>query len=168
MAQYDAKLQFDRLPPASAARKMVIFAALEQAKVPRMREEKAQDLSENYEKVKLLGGPKKATADMLSLTGKKEKQAWIRKFDGVGEKYSNDIWMDIYDPDFHDAIALDTRVKNFAATLGFNVKSRKLEAELLEFAKRCGLTGWELDRLIYNFGSLILSTLNARSTKSGA
>jgi hypothetical protein len=149
------------LPETSAARKKVIEAALEEARVPRMRKQKAQDLSENYKRVKKLGGPQNATTIMLSLSGKPEKQAWIREFDGVGQKYSNDIWMDIYDPDFQDAIALDTRVKNFAKALGLTVPSPRLEAELLEFASGCGLTGWELDRLIYNFGSLILSTLKA-------
>jgi hypothetical protein len=166
MALYDTKLRFDLLPERSVARKKVIYAALEEAKVPRMREQKAQFLSENYKKVKKLGGPQHATAIMLSLSGKSEKRAWIQEFDGIGQKYSNDIWMAICDPDFQDAIALDTRVKNFAKALGFTVPLKSLEVQLLEFASSCGLTGWELDRLIYNFGSLILKTL--KTTRAGS
>jgi hypothetical protein len=156
MTLCDSKLQFCKLPKSDTQRQKVIFQALVEAKVPRMRELKSKNLSENYKKIKQMGGLQKATNVMLSLSGKKTKQCWIRQFHGVGTKYSNDIWMDIGDPDFQDAIALDARVKNFAKALGFNVKSPKLETELLEFAHSCGLKGWELDRLIYNFGSLIL------------
>jgi len=168
MAQYDTVLRFDRLPSTRAARRRAIFAALECARVPRMRNRKAQELSENYVKVHKLGGAEAATTVMLRLAGKKEKKAWIRMFDGVGEKYSNDIWMDIYDSDFRNAIALDTRVKNFAAALGFNVNSRELESDLLEFAKSCSLTGWEFDRLVYHFGGLLLRTLQAHTVKRAA
>lgn len=168
MAQYNTTLRFDLLPVKAAAREKVIYAALEEARVPRMRKQKAQDLSENYRMIKKLGGPQKASEVMLGLAGKQVKQKWIRQFHGVGLKYSNDIWMNINDPDFQDAIALDTRVKNFAKAIGFNVKSPTLEAELLEFASDCGLTGWELDRLIYNFGSLILRSLKGADDGSNA
>ena len=163
MKRYDTALRFDLLPKTRAAREKAIIAQLKEAKVPRLRDRKAHDLSENYQKVKLLGGPENATNIMLSLSGRKEKQEWIRKFNGVGEKYSIDIWMDIYDPDFKDAIALDVRVKNFAKLLGFDPKSRTLSSSLLDFASDCGLSGWELDRLIYNFGSIIIATIRSRA-----
>jgi hypothetical protein len=166
MSRYESDLRFDLLPKTSAARTAVIRRVLEATKVPRMRERKAQDLSDNYSMVKSLGGPEQATKVMLSLKGKMEKQAWIRQFKGVGEKYSNDVWMNIADPDFQNSVARDARVKSFAKSLGFNVKSSKLESELLEFAESCNLSGWELDRLIYNFGSLILRTV--KSGWSGA
>ena len=157
LSKYDAHLRFDLLPTNLAERTRLVRRLLEEAKVPRMREQKAKDLATNYDKVKSLGGPKTATQTMLSLSGKERKQAWIRQFNGVGVKYSNDIWMDICDPDFTDAIALDARVKSFAAALGFNPKSSSLERDLLEFAKSCHLTGWEFDRLIYNYGNVVLS-----------
>ncbi len=124
-----------------------------------MRDQKAEDLASNYDIVKSLGGPEIATQAMLSLSGKEKKQAWIRQFKGVGVKYSNDIWMDFCDPDFADAIAVDARVKSFAADLGFNPKSSSLERDLLRFAKSCHLTGWEFDRLIYNYGKVVLSCI---------
>lgn len=168
MQRYETDLRFEALPKTSRARTKVIQSVLASAKVPRMRKRKADDLSENYKIVSALGGPVQATKIMLSLSGKKEKQAWVRQFRGVGQKYSNDIWMSIHDPDFNDAIALDARVKGFAKALGFDVKSSKLEVELLEFAKNCGLSGWELDRLIYNFGSLIIKTLKGQGSASAA
>ena len=167
MNEYDIALRFDLLPKTRTAREKVIFAQLMKAKIPRMREQKARDLSENYQKVQSLGGPVKATKIMLSLSGKSEKQKWIRGFNGVGQKYSNNIWMDICDPDFQNAIALDARVKSFAKALGFDTKSRTLSLDLLQFASDCGLSGWELDRLIYNFGSIILSTIKSRVAQSG-
>jgi len=165
MSRYDKALRFDLLPKTRKAREKAILKELYEAGVPRMRAQKAHYLSENYVKVKSLGGPKKATKIMLSLKGKSEKQLWIRQFNGVGEKYSNDIWMNICDPDFVNAIALDSRVKNFAKKLGFDIKSRALEENLIRFAKECGLTGWELDRLIYNFGGLILSLAKFRNSQ---
>lgn len=159
LARYETDLRFDLLPTTAAMRTRVIFRLLEVAKVPRLREAKAQNLSENYEMVESLGGPEKATKEMLALKGKAAKQAWIRRFKGVGKKYSNDVWMDIFDPDFQDSVALDARVRAFAKALGFDVRSSKLETDLLNFAESCNLTGWELDRLIYNFSPLILRTL---------
>lgn len=168
MKRYDTALRFDLLPKARAAREKAIITQLKEAKVPRLRDRKAHDLSENYRKIRVLGGPVIATNIMLNLSGRKEKQEWIRKFDGVGEKYSIDIWMDICDPDFQDAIALDVRVKNFAKALGFDPKSRTLTSSLLEFAGDCGLSGWELDRLIYNFGGIILGTIRSRALQGCA
>jgi len=160
MAMYDERLAFHRLPANKEERTRVIFNALKDAKVPRFREEKSENLSSNYDRVKGMGGPEEATKVMLSLKGKKQKIKWIRQFDGVGEKYSRDIWMDIYDPDFHDSIALDARVKNFAKLIGLNAtRSEDLEKQLLDFARECNLSGWELDRLIFNFGELILQKL---------
>lgn len=168
MERYETELRFDVLPKTHAARTKAIRSVLVDAKVPRRQEQKAEDLSRNYKIVSDLGGPIDATKAMLSQVGKADKQAWVRKFNGVGKKYSNDIWMCICDPDFENAIALDTRVKNFAKSIGFDIKSSNLERELLDFARDCGLSGWELDRLIYNFGSLILRTLKRQHAISDA
>jgi hypothetical protein len=168
MERYEDDLRFDRLPTTATARTKVILRVLEKTKVPRMREQKAKNLSDNYSIVKSLGGPEQATEIMLKLKGKKEKQTWVRQFKGVGQKYSNDIWMDIGDPDFNDSVALDSRVKAFAKALGLNDKSSKLESELLDFAKSCNLTGWELDRLIYNFGNQILRSIKSSGRDDAA
>lgn len=156
MAMYDERLAFDKLPVTSKARISRILEALKEAKVPRYQQKKAQDLSWNYDFIKKhYGDPEKATREMLTLKGRNEKEEWIRRFRGVGKKYSRDIWMDICDPEFSDSIAVDARVKSFAEKLDIRDPTR-LEEKLLEFAKSCGLEGWELDRLIFNFGGLIL------------
>ena len=159
MNRYETDLRFELLPSRAEARTKTILKVIKEERVPRMQEQKAKDLSSNYEKIKLLGGPAKATRVMLSLTGKEEKQRWIRDFDGVGVKYSSDIWMDICDKDFVNAIALDARVKSFARAIGMDPKSPRLETNLLQFAESCNLTGWELDRLIYNFGKVALACI---------
>ena len=156
MDLYDDRLSFNKLPNSEKDRLKIFKKALEDAKVPRMRNIKAKALSSNYNKISKMGGPEKVTKIMLALKGKEEKIKWIKQFAGVGEKYSRDIWMDIADEDFNNSIALDTRVKNFAEKIGLDKKSKNLESELLTFAEECNLTGWELDRLIYNFGDLIL------------
>jgi hypothetical protein len=156
MAMYDDRLAFNRLPENRAARTRAIFQALVDAKVPRMRKQKAEGLSSNYDLVREMGGPEAATKLMLSQKGKEQKMKWITQFHGVGSKYSRDIWMDICDPDFDSSVALDARVKAFSERLGFDRNAKDLEDGLLKFAKRCNLNGWELDRLIFNFGGLIL------------
>lgn len=168
MALYNDRLRFDLLPETRTAREKAIAKVLADARIPRMREQKSKNLALNYEKVKALGGPEKATEMMLQLEGKRKKQAWIRQFEGVGQKYSNDIWMSINDPDFSDAIAIDARVKSFARELDFDIKSPKLENELLNYAKSCDLSGWEFDRLIYNFGSFVLRIMDLRSGSGSA
>lgn len=160
---YDTHLRFDLLPASRSARTQTIFKLLEEADVPRLRRQKSENLSKNYEIVKSLGGPAKATQEMFSLSGKRQKQEWIQQFNGVGTKYSNDIWMDICDPDFTDSIALDARVKSFASDLGLDPKSPRLEKELLQFAKSCNLSGWEFDRLVYNYGKLVFTCIRNNS-----
>jgi len=156
MAMYEDRLAFDKLSTSEPERTHDIFRALEEANVPRWRQIKAQHLSANYELVNQLGGPVDATIEMLKQEGRQSKMQWLLQFHGVGAKYSRNIWMDICDPDFCNSIALDARVKTFAEKLGFDRNSNTLEADLLEFAKSCKLNGWEFDRLVFNFGDLIL------------
>jgi len=68
--------------------------------------------------------------------------------------------MDVYDSDFHDSIALDTRVQNITKALGF-VFSNYHEGEVFYqgIAKEAGINCWELDRLLFNFNDYFLTNL---------
>ena len=57
---------------------------------------------------------------MLALPSREEKLAFARSFDGIGEKNGRDIWMEIHDPAFRDAIAVDVRVKEIAEASTFS------------------------------------------------
>ena len=55
-------------------------------------------------------------------------------------------------PDFQEKVALDQRIRGITDLLRRDFESyEKEEAFYLEIAGEAGLTGWELDRLLYNF-----------------
>jgi hypothetical protein len=68
-------------------------------------------------------------------------------FMGSGDKYARNIWMDVYDEDFRNAIAVDERIKAVTRALGFAFKRyRDHEAFYCSVATEAGLEPWELDR----------------------
>jgi hypothetical protein len=113
---------------------------------------KAPQLAANIARIKELGGVEQATKRMLSLPTREEKFQFMRSFDGIGEKYGRNVWMDIYDPSFRSSIAVDERLKKVARALGFTGKGYKqAEAFYCAIAADAGLEPWELDRLLYRF-----------------
>jgi len=136
-----------------------ILAALRKAKV-RMQTIKAPQLASNVARIASMGGVEQATKRMLSLSGRDEKFRFMRQFDGIGEKYGRNAWMDIYDPAFRDTVAVDMRLKKVAKELGFSGRSyRDAETFYCAIARDAGLEPWELDRLLYNFTSHFLNVI---------
>lgn len=123
------------------------------------REMKLRCACSNFQKVLALGGGPAASNQARRCRGLKEKKAFMMQFDGVGEKYGRDIWMDVYDSDFRDSIAVDQRVKNVLKALGLDRKLRSYvqrEGFLREVALNAGVEPWELDRLLFNFGPFFI------------
>lgn len=147
-----ASVSFAKLATmTSSRREAALLAALQKAKV-RMPTIKAQRLAANLARIIELGGVEAATKLMLSLPDREAKLQFIRSFAGIGEKYGRNIWMDIYDPAFRDAVAIDERLKKVAKAMGF-VSNSYQEAEQFycQIAEEAGLEPWELDRLLYQF-----------------
>ena len=144
-------VDFAVLAPLSAReREERILAALRKAKV-RRQTLKAPELAANVERIVRLGGVEKATKHMLSLPGRDEKFLFMKTFDGIGEKYGRNVWMDIYDHAFRDTVAVDERLKKVARALGFEGRGYKqAEQFYCGIARDAGLEPWELDRLLYN------------------
>ena len=118
----------------------------------RMPDQKAAWLSINYERIKVMGGLNSARDKMYRLSGQQEKLNFIRQFAGIGEKYGRNIWMDLCDPDFTDSIAIDIRIGHILSALEIDQTDyRNAERALIEIAHESGLTGWELDRLLFHF-----------------
>ena len=68
--------------------------------------------------------------------------------------------MDIYDPSFRDAIAVDERVKKVARALTFTgPRYHDYESFFVSVAHDAKLEPWELDRLLYNFTDHFLSAI---------
>ncbi len=154
-------------PLAPVERESRLLKALQKAKV-RMPTVKAPRLAANLEKIASLGGAEAATRKMLALPSREEKLAFARSFDGIGEKYGRDIWMDIYDPAFRDAIAVDVRVKDIAEALTFSGQHyRDYESFFVSVARDANLEPWELDRLLYTFTDHFLSVIRKPTRKGG-
>jgi len=134
---------------------------LRDAKV-RMPGKKAGWLVSNLNRIESYGGVIKANKIAFSIRGRTEKFRFMKSFDGIGEKYGRNIWMDIYDKDFYESVAVDERIKKFSKELDVSfTKYDDHEKFYLELAGKGNLQGWELDRLMYHFNTEILEAINA-------
>jgi hypothetical protein len=141
------------------ARIKELRAVLRSAKV-RMPDKKAAWLAEDFERVVQLGGPKWAKADLLNRDGCEGKLQFWCEFKGIGKKYARNIMMDAYHPDFRNFIAVDARIKRITQKLGLSFKTYEDEEQFyLAVAKKAGLEGWELDRMIFRFRDSIIDEL---------
>jgi hypothetical protein len=113
-----------------------------------------------FERVRGMGGPEAAKADLLAQSGREAKIRWLKAMPGIGDKYARNIMMDVYHEDFRDSIAVDARIKSVSDALGLSFPSYSAhEAFYLGVARQAGLNGWELDRLLYNFLGEVRSRL---------
>lgn len=118
----------------------------------RYGEIKAMRLALNFEFIESMGGLQSATSSMRALGTMEAKKAWVRRFKGIGNKYARNFWMDIRDSHFEDSIAIDSRLASVGRILGMPSDDYdQQEAFFLGIASEAGISGWEADRLIYNF-----------------
>ncbi len=125
---------------------------------------KAPLMTSNYVLVDKMGRLEGAKSQALSQNGKDRKVAFMKRFKGIGDKYGRNIWMDVYDPDFHDAIAVDSRIQEVTKALGYSFEDReydKHERFYQDIAKEAGLQGWALDRLLYIYKDHFLAKIAA-------
>ncbi|QTA89176.1 Uncharacterized protein dnm_052260 [Desulfonema magnum] len=134
---------------------------LRDAKV-RMPGKKAEWLFSNLNRIESWGGVAEANKIAFSKKGRTEKIRFMKSFDGIGDKYGRNIWMDIYDKDFHESVAVDERIKKISKALDVSfTKYDDHEKFYLELAGKTNLQGWELDRLMYHFNTEILEAINS-------
>jgi hypothetical protein len=157
-----ASISYSTLRPLThEEREARVLAAFRKAKV-RMQTLKAPQLAANFLRIEELGGVEQATQTMLSLRTRLEKFAFIKSFEGVGEKYARDIWMDVYDHSFRDAVAIDARVKSVSDAIGFvGTGYESYESFFVSIANDANLEPWELDRLLYNFRDHFLKAIES-------
>lgn len=99
----------------------------------------------------------------LAQTGTAAKIAFLRRFKGIGPKYARNIWMDSYHPDFHETIAIDERIRQVTAALGYLFTNYAQHEQFhLAIAHEAGLQGWELDRLLYHFRDDFIASVTGR------
>jgi endonuclease III len=127
----------------------------------RMPDKKAEWLRENFERISTMGGPLAARAELFSRTTAEDKIKFLKRFKGIGPKYARNILMIVYDPQFRNFIAVDDRIKSISKSLGLSFRRSYPEEQqfYLDVAARAGLSGWDVDRLIYSFAKEVASAL---------
>lgn len=126
----------------------------------RMPSQKAKWLNDNYKIIERMGGLENCNKLIFSQKGSEQKMQFLMKFSGIGEKYSRNIFMDIYEPDFHNRIAIDDRIKQITNELGYTFNDYvEHEKFYLSIAQESNLNGWELDRLLYNYKDYFLDKI---------
>jgi hypothetical protein len=109
---------------------------------------KAPLLAENFEIVKLLGGPSRVKGLLLSLPGRDQKVGFLRIFRGVGPKYARTSSWTCTIETFEIQLP-DARLGRIAKKLDLSFKTyREVEDFFLHVAHSAGLDGWDLDRMI--------------------
>lgn len=140
------------LPPGQRIKH--ISAILMDAKV-RYPNRKAPNIVACFEKIEALGGLVPTRDALLELVGRNAKISFLKSFPGIGDKYARNIMMDVYHEDFRDSIAIDSRIKGISSKWKLKfTKYADHEAFYLSVAKKAGLNGWELDRLMFRFQSV--------------
>ncbi len=105
-----------------------------------------------FDKLRDLGGVPAANTILFDTPGREAKMKFLKSFTGIGPKYARNMMMDVYHEDFRDSIAIDSRIKKVSAAWGLAFASYdEHERFYLGVAADAGLSGWELDRLLYNF-----------------
>ena len=71
------------------------------------------------------------------------------------------MMMDVYQEDFRESIAIDSRIKSISTALGVRFDNyADHENFYLDVAHLAGMNGWELDRLMFNFQNEILVAIS--------
>ena len=113
---------------------------------------KTDHIDEAFQIIANKGGLKAVSATAISLPNRKEKIEFLMQFKGIGNKYSRNAWMDLHDTDFINSIAVDSNINKILAKLGLSGEDYLVqERKLVSIAKAAGMTGWELDRILYAF-----------------
>ena len=137
-------------------RKRRVYETCRKAKV-RMPPTKTRFITECFEQIQTMGGPQKAKQLLLSQPDRDAKIKFLKTLSGIGPKYARNIMMDVYHKEFRDSIALDSRINAISKNLGLSFPKScsgyaAHEAFYVKAAHKAGLNGWELDRLLFNFG----------------
>ncbi len=149
----------------TASREHTVISTCRAAGI-RMPGKKADWILKCFEIVRQSGGPERIKDLLLNSPGADGKISFLKKFPGIGDKYSRNIMMDVYHEEFRDRIAIDARIKDISMALGVSFKNyTDHEKFYLSAAKSAKLEGWELDRLMYNFRDDFISAIHSRKNQ---
>ena len=152
-----SRLKFDLLAGMEAKERAAHLETVFRDSKVRYAKRKAMQFSRNVDLVVAKGGPAAASAAALAEPGKDAKQRYVRQFVGIGPKYARNIFLDIGHPEFHESIALDSRIGSISKGLDLSFADyASHERFYLEVVAAYGTTGYQLDRCLYaNHTSLL-------------
>jgi hypothetical protein len=154
------RVTWEVLEGLSPTRRLLTLQETLRAAKVRMPDQKASRLDRNFETIVALGGLAAVRRAALGQVGTTAKIRFMQQFAGIGDKYGRNIWMDMYDPDFRQTIAIDERIKTFSRELGVKFRTYdEHEAFYQDVAQEAGIDGWDLDRLLYNFRDDLLRSI---------
>ena len=158
-ANYE-RVRYEVLAALQAERRLAWVRSVCRAAKVRMPDRKADYIVACFERIGALGGPAAARAQLLAQPGRAAKLAFLTSFPGIGPKYARNIMMDVHHPEFHDSIAIDLRIQSISTLLGLTFAHYAAhEAFYLSVAARAQLTGWALDRLLFQHRDTVLEQL---------
>ncbi len=160
---YD-KITFEALSILSASERHRVLAKTTHASKVRWPNRKATSLAKNVEIIRAMGGPAAAKVELLAKTTRAAKISFLKQFKGIGDKYARNIFMNLYHPQFRQSIAVDARIDSISKELGLSLKKyTEKEQFYLDVARKAGINGWKLDRLIYTFKDEVFRCLRQRA-----
>lgn len=158
-ANYD-RLTYPALKALSPEDRLRVTREMCKVAKVRMPNRKSDFIIGCFDRITEMGGPEAAKAELLALSGREAKIRWLKEMPGIGEKYARNIMMDVYHEDFRDSIAIDIRIAAITQLLGLSFQSyMEHENFYLNVAKKAGVNGWELDRILYNFRTKVEQAL---------
>jgi len=159
--EFHSRVRWDALAKLSKNRRLTVLKrTLREASV-RMPDIKAERLARNFQLIERRGSPETVKKDLVNTKGRNAKIAFLKQFEGIGNKYSRNMMMDAYHVDFLDSIAIDRRIRDILATIGKKdlTNYQKIESFLIDSARIAGIEPWELDRVLYSWKDEILKHL---------
>lgn len=109
-------------------------------------------LGNNYSQYFIKFNAKEDFQKLESLKDKNDIKKFWMKYDGVGKEYSKNLPMDEKHKAFLNSIKIDDRLNSLLkGSIYEKLKNEEKEKIYLEAGKQNGLTGWEVDRICYNF-----------------
>jgi tetratricopeptide (TPR) repeat protein len=134
-----------------AGRRLEILYIFRQAGI-RWPNKKADCLDRCFDQIKTMGGPEEAKRLLLEQDGAHAKIRFLTSLKCIGPRFARNIMMGAYHEDFRNTIAVDARIKRISACLSLNFDHHDEEERFYQLvAEEAGISGWELDRLMFNY-----------------
>jgi tetratricopeptide (TPR) repeat protein len=161
------RLAYEALAGCPAAeRNREIRKVLERAGI-RFPNKKAGFLERCFLRIEEMGGPEEAGRLLMQQDGVEGKMRFLRCLPGIGPKFARNVMMGLYDSDFTDCIAVDARIRRISRCFGLRFTGyNEQERFYLRVAEEAGISGWELDRLMFNYTDEFLEALEDRAQSS--